>query len=162
MRWLGGLLDAFGWGSGHQEDQAMKRNLGFSTPGKKEGLEIMFIIDELIISTWRRGFPGGSDGKSSACNVGDLGLIPGSGKSPGEGNGNPLQYSCLEGSMDGGACLAIVHGIAKSQTRLSNFTSHEEGSIMFDPNGCCNKVAQLGGLTQQNVFSQLWRLAIWN
>ena len=49
------------------------------------------------------GFPGGSDGKASACNVGDLGLIPGLGRSPGRGNGNLLQYSCLENSMDGGA-----------------------------------------------------------
>ena len=47
-------------------------------------------------------FPGGSDGKASAYNVGDLGSIPGSGRSPGEGNGNPLQYSCLENPMDGG------------------------------------------------------------
>ena len=49
------------------------------------------------------GFPGDSDGKASACNVGDPSSIPGSGRSPGEGNGNPLQYSCLENSMDGGA-----------------------------------------------------------
>ena len=49
------------------------------------------------------GFPGGSDSKASACNAGDLGLIPGLGRSPGEGNGNPLQYSCLENSMDEGA-----------------------------------------------------------
>ena len=49
------------------------------------------------------GFPGGLDGKASACNAGDSGLIAGSGKSPGEGNGNPLQYSCLENTMDGGA-----------------------------------------------------------
>ena len=69
------------------------------------------------------GFPGGSDRKVSACNAGDLGSIPGSGRSPGEGNGNPPQYSCLENSMDGGAWWATVHGIAKSQTRLSNFTS---------------------------------------
>ena len=48
-------------------------------------------------------FPGGSDGKASACNAGDLGSIPGSGRFPGEGSGNPLQYSCLENSMDGGA-----------------------------------------------------------
>ena len=52
-------------------------------------------------NTWV--FPGGSDGKASACNMGDPGSIPGSGGSPGEGNGNPLQYSCLENSMDGGA-----------------------------------------------------------
>ena len=50
------------------------------------------------------GFPGGSNGKESSCSAGDLGLIPGSGRSPGEGNGNPLQYSCLENSMNRGAC----------------------------------------------------------
>ena len=58
-------------------------------------------------------FPGGSDGKASACNAGDLGSIPGSGRSPGEGNGNPLQYSCLENPMDRGALQATVHGIAR-------------------------------------------------
>ena len=68
------------------------------------------------------GFPGGSEVKASACNAGDLGSIPGSGRSPGEGNGNPLQYSCLENPMDGGAWWATVHGVAKSQTQLSNFT----------------------------------------
>ena len=60
--------------------------------------------------------------KVSACNAGDLGSIPGSGRSPGEGNGNPLQYSCLENPMDGGAWWATVHGVAKSWTRLSDFT----------------------------------------
>ena len=54
-------------------------------------------------------FPGGAEVKASACNVGDLGSIPGSGRSPGEGNGNPLQYSCLENPMDGGAWWATVH-----------------------------------------------------
>ena len=67
-------------------------------------------------------FPGGSDGKASAYNVGDLGSIPGSGRFPGEGNGNPLQYSCLENPMDGGAWCATVHGVTKSRTRLSDFT----------------------------------------
>ena len=51
------------------------------------------------------GFPSSSDGKESSCSVGDPGLIPGSGRSPGEGNGNPLQYSCLENSMERGACM---------------------------------------------------------
>ena len=60
------------------------------------------------------GFPGGSDSKESACNAGDLGAIPGSGRSPGEGNGNSPQYSCLENSMDRGAWRATVHGVAKS------------------------------------------------
>ena len=68
-------------------------------------------------------FPGGSDGKASAYNAGDLGSIPGLERSPGERNGNPLQYSCLENPMDGGAWLATVHGVAKCRTQLSNFTS---------------------------------------
>ena len=68
------------------------------------------------------GFPGGSEVKASACNAGDLGSIPGSGRSPGEGNGNPLQYSCLENPKDRGAWWASVHGVAKSRTRLSDWT----------------------------------------
>ena len=68
------------------------------------------------------GFPGGSEGKASACTLGDLGLIPGSGRSPGEGNGTPLQYSCLENPMDEGDWQATVHGVAKSRTQLSYFT----------------------------------------
>ena len=68
------------------------------------------------------GFPGGSDGKASACNVGDPVSIPGSGRSPGEGNGNPFQHSCLENSMDRGAWWATVHGVAKSRTQWSDFT----------------------------------------
>ena len=66
------------------------------------------------------GFPGGSGGKESACNEGDLGLIPGLGRSPGGGHGNPLRCSCLENPMDRGAWWATVHGVAKSQTRLSD------------------------------------------
>ena len=69
------------------------------------------------------GFPCGSDGKASSYNAGDLGLIPGSGRASGEGNGNPLQYSCLENPMDRGAWKATVHGVAKSWTQLSDFTS---------------------------------------
>ena len=64
-------------------------------------------------------FPGGSEGKESACNAGDLGLILGGERSPGEGNGYPVQYSCLKNSMDRGAWQATVHGVTKSQTRLS-------------------------------------------
>ena len=66
------------------------------------------------------GFPGGSEVKASACNVGDLGSIPGSGRSPGEGNGNPHQYSCLENPMDRGAWWATAHGVTKRRTQLSN------------------------------------------
>jgi len=64
----------------------------------------------LIAATQILGFPGGSDGEESVCNAGDLGLIPGSGRSPGEENGHPLQYSCLENPMDRGAWWAIIHG----------------------------------------------------
>ena len=62
------------------------------------------------------GFPGGSDSKESSCDAGDPGLIPGLGRSPGGGHGNPLQYSCLENPMDRGPWRATVHGVAKSQT----------------------------------------------
>ena len=61
-----------------------------------------------------------SDSKESACNAGDAGSIPGSGRSPGVGNSNPFQYSCLENSTYRGACRAIVHGVTKRQTQLSN------------------------------------------
>ena len=66
--------------------------------------------------------PGGSHSKASACNAGDVGSIPGSERSPGEGNGNPLQYSWLENSMDGRAWWATIRGVPKSGTWLSNFT----------------------------------------
>ena len=68
------------------------------------------------------GFPGGSDSQESVCNVGDPGLIPGLGRSPREGNGNPHWYSCLENPMEGGAWWATVHGVAQSRTRLSDST----------------------------------------
>ena len=66
--------------------------------------------------------PGGSGSKESACNVGDLSSIPGSGRSPGKENGNPVQYSCLENTMDRRAWQATVHRVTKSQTQLSDFT----------------------------------------
>ena len=84
-------------------------------------------------------FPGGSDGKASACNAGDLGSIPGLGRSPGEGHGNPLQYSCLENPMDRGAWRATVHGVTKSQTRLNDFTwlfSHFTVELTSCNRGC--------------------------
>ena len=67
-------------------------------------------------------FPHGSASKEPACNAGDPGSIPGLGRSSGESNGNPLQYSCLETPMDRGACWATIHGVAQSQTRLGDFT----------------------------------------
>ena len=81
------------------------------------------------------GFPGGSDNKESACNAGDVGWIPGLGRSPGEGNDNPLQYSCLENPMDAGAWWATVHGVAKSRTRLSRLHSLKRHiKILNEPN----------------------------
>jgi len=68
-------------------------------------------------------FPG-SDGKESACSAGDLSLIPGSGRSPGEGNSYPVQYSCLENPMGRGAWRAVVHRVAKSQTQLRDEHFH--------------------------------------
>ena len=71
------------------------------------------------------GFHVGFAGKESTHNAGDLGLTPGLGKSPGERNGYPLQYSGLENSMDRGAWWASVHGVAKSRTQLSDFHFHQ-------------------------------------
>ena len=70
-------------------------------------------MDDLQPALHSEGFPGGSGVKESAYNAEDVGLIPGLGRSPGEGNGNPLQYSCLENSMDRGAWWARVHGVTK-------------------------------------------------
>ena len=92
------------------------------------------------------GFPGGAEVKASACNAGDPGSIPGSGRSPGEGNGNPLQYFCLENPMFGGAWSATVHRVTKSRTRLSNFTSlllHLSLSILFSDTIVNEKFSQL-------------------
>ena len=79
----------------------------------------MLLKDFNIISC-AMGFPGGLEVKASACNARDLGSIPGSGRCPGEGNGNPLQHSCLENPMDVGAWWATVHGVARSRTWLSD------------------------------------------
>ena len=74
----------------------------------------------LSLSTVQMGFPSGSDGKESACNTGDLGSIPGLGRSPGEGNGCLIQYSCLENPTDRKSWRVIVRGVARSQTQLSD------------------------------------------
>ena len=67
------------------------------------------------LALMNKGFPGGSDGKESVCNLGELDSVPGSGRSPEEGYANPLQYSCLENSMDRGVWWAVVHGVTKSR-----------------------------------------------
>ena len=75
---------------------------------------------KIWMSKLRKGFPRSSIGKESACNAGDLGSIPGSGRYPGEGNGYPLQYSCLKHPVGKGAWQGTVHGVIKSQTQLSD------------------------------------------
>ena len=92
------------------------------TNGKTIALTTWIFVSKVMsllfnmLSRFVRGFPCGSAGKESACNVGDLSLIPGLGRSPGEGKGYLLQYSGLENSMD-----CVAHGVTKSQTRLSDF-----------------------------------------
>ena len=93
--------------------------------------KLNFKIKYFKIYLNKEEFPGGSEDKASACHVGDPGLIPGLGRSPGEGNGNPLQYSCLENPMDRGVWRATVHGVAKSWTRLSEFNSAFEPWDLF-------------------------------
>ena len=82
------------------------------------------IQSKLWVYNHVQGFPGSSDGNESACNAGDLGLIPVSGRSPGGGNGSPLQYSCLEEPMDRGAWRATVHEVTKSRTRPKQLNTH--------------------------------------
>ena len=81
------------------------------------------------------GFPGGSDSKESACNAGDPGSIPGVGRSPGEGNGKPLEYSSLENPMDSGAWWATIRAVTKSRTRLSK--EHFHFHFMIELKLCC-------------------------
>ena len=85
----------------------------------------------LIMVPSGQHFPGGSEVKASACNAGDPGSIPGLGRSTGEGNGNPLQYSCLENPMDGGAWWATVYGVSQSRTRLRDFTFTFRPKLVF-------------------------------
>ena len=82
----------------------------------------LFKLPQKIQAFVSVGFPGGSDGNKSACNAGDPGSIPGLGRSPGEGNGNPLQYSCLENSMGRGAWQAAVHVGRQESDRTKGLT----------------------------------------
>ena len=100
--------------------------LGLSASTARGMGSILDCGTKILLAAWSgqgiytQGFLGGSEVKVSASNTGDLGSIPGLGRSPGEGNGNRLQYSCLENPMDGEAWWATVHGVVKSQTRLSD------------------------------------------
>ena len=102
------------------------------------------------------GFPGGSNGKEFTCNAGDLGSIPRLGRSSGEENGNILHYSFLENSMDRGAWWATVHGIAKSQAQLSDYTHIEDLFINF-----CEllRPGWVWRTTSQNGTDILWLLS---
>ena len=86
------------------------------------GDSVSSMVTILHYCVYQSQLPYGSDSKESTCNAGHPGSIPRSGRSAGEGNGNPLQYSCLENPMNGGASRATVHGVTKSRTRLSHFT----------------------------------------
>ena len=91
-----------------------------SMPGLPVHHQHFWFMVLVNINTWT--FFGGSDGKEFACNAEDLGSVPGLGRSPGEGNGNSLQYPCLGNLMDRGAWWAAVHGVTESWTRLSDLT----------------------------------------
>ena len=101
------------------------------------------------------GFPWGSDSEESACNAGEPGSVPGSGRSPGEGNSNPLQYSCLENSMDRGAWEATVHGVGKSWTRLSDYTFTFIGTECLT---CLEQQAH--GLKNKPIFCQTTEVSV--
>ena len=77
-----------------------------------------------ICPEYSYGFHGGSDGKASACNAEYLGSVPMLGRSPGEGNGSPFEFPCLENPMDKGAWKSTIRGVTKSWSQLTNFTSH--------------------------------------
>ena len=94
------------------------------------------------------GFPGGSDDKESACNAGDPGSIPGSGRSPGEGNGNSLQYSCLENSKDREVWQATIQGIAKSRIWLTHTHTHTHTLVFCDQ---AHKLRLAGQISSQKI-----------
>ena len=104
-----------------QQSQDWKRSVFIPIPRKDNAKECSNYRTTALIS--HTSLPGSSDSKVSVYNAGDPGSILGSGRSPGKGNGNPLQYSCLEKSMDRGTCWATIQWVSKSRIRLSNFTS---------------------------------------
>ena len=127
--------------------------------GLRKLLQLLFIICKeckLKLSEKKRcnpgaggwGFPHSSVGKESACSAGDLGSIPGMGRSPGEGNGSPLQYSCLENPMDRGAWQATIHGVARVRHDLATKPPPP-------PQGCWREIT---GLVLSSLSSRVWHL----
>ena len=114
---------------------------------QQQSLEPLCVISAAVTAS--EGFPGGSDSKESACNAGDLGSTPGSGRSLGRGRSNPLQCSCPENPMDRGAWRAVVHGVTKGRTRPSDQTPAVRplvgglvrGGICRSPVGAAGKTA---------------------
>ena len=100
--------------------------VGYHSSGCKESDRTEWLSTHTVIYIrWDSStLPGGSDGEEFSCNAGDLDSIPGLGRSPVEGHGNPLQYSCLENPMGRGAWWATAHGVTRSQTRLSDWAEH--------------------------------------
>ena len=112
--------DEVGLPKTHHKDSFRRQHGIFNTKGYSLFTEPQIYKPKYIY----QGFPGGSDGKDSACKMGDLGSVPGLGRYPGEENGYSLYYSGLENSMDRGAWQATVHGVANSRTRLSDCHFH--------------------------------------
>ena len=111
-----------------------------------------------IISFFFTGYPGGSVGKHLPAYVGDMGSIPGSGRSPGEGNGNPLQCSSLENSMNIGAWRAVVHGVPKIRTQLSNHMKSVKVLVtqlcltLCNPMDCSPPGSSVHGILQARIL----------
>ena len=114
--WLPGSFMDQRWGEVRKQSKKTIQSLQMS-PRMANLRQGNVLISLPYSPSW--GFPYSSVGKESACNAGDLGLIPGLGRSPGEGNGNPLQYSCLENLMERGAWRATVHGVARVEHDLA-------------------------------------------
>ena len=111
--------------NGWMKEFQMIDTLSVSLPEWDHGLFLIsffqFLLNRCLFQALGKDdLPGGSDSKESACSAGNPGSNPGSGRSPGEGNGNPFQYSCLENSLDKGAWWATVHGVAKCRTQMSD------------------------------------------
>ena len=112
------------WSSSHVMIECRDWQHRWSSTLREAGKVTFYSSVILKVAFRSRGFPAGLDGKESACNAGDLGLIPRLGRSHGEGNGKPLRYSWLKNSMERGAWQDTVQGVAKNKTRLSDYHFH--------------------------------------